>query len=107
MNLMIDLSYYIFFAISLYAIGLYCLATKRNMIRLILGLEILSNAANVTLISFAAYAVPGFVDPLGHSMVVVSIGISGSVSAVALVLVIYAYKHYGTLDVQELRRLRG
>jgi len=104
---MIDLSYYVFFALALYAIGLYCLATKKNMIRLILGLEILSNAANVTIISFAAYAYPGFVDPLGHSMVVVSIGISGSVGAVALALVIYAYKHYGTLDVQELRRLRG
>jgi multisubunit Na+/H+ antiporter MnhC subunit len=105
---MIDLSFYVFFAIALYAVGIYCLATKRNMIRLILGLEILANAANVLFISFAAYPpFPGFVNPLGHSIVIVSIGISGSISAVALVLVIYAYKHYGTLDIEELRRLRG
>lgn len=107
MTRVIDLSYYIFFALGLYTIGIYCLATKRNMIRLILGIDILLNAANISFISFAAYAVPGFVDPLAHSMTVVSIGISGSVSAVALTLVVYVYKHYGTLDVRELRRLKG
>jgi NADH:ubiquinone oxidoreductase subunit K len=104
---MIDVAYYIAFAITLYMIGIYCLATKRNMIRLILGLEILLNAANVTFIAFSAYGVPGFVDPLAHSFVIVSIGIAGSVSAVALTLVVYVYKHYGTLDVRELRRLKG
>jgi multisubunit Na+/H+ antiporter MnhC subunit len=77
------------------------------MIRLILGLDILVNAANVNFIVFSAYANPGFVDPLAHSIVIVSIGIAGSVSAVALMLVVYVYKHYGTLDARELRRLRG
>ncbi len=104
---MIDVSYYIAFAMALFIIGLYCLATKRNMIRLILGTEILLNAANIAFIAFAAYAVPGVVDPLGHSFVILSIGIAGSISAVALTLVVYVYKHYGTLDVRELRRLKG
>lgn len=104
---MIDLSYYIIFALGLYMIGIYCLATKRNMIRLILGIDILINAANVSFIAFGAYALPGFVDPLSHSMAIISIGISGSVSAVALILVVYVYKHFGTLDVREIRRLKG
>jgi NADH:ubiquinone oxidoreductase subunit K len=104
---MIDVSYYLAFAFSLYVIGIYCLATKRNMIRLILGIEILTNAANVTFITFSAYALPGFIDPLAHSIVIISIGLAGSVSAVALAIVVYAYKHYGTLDVTALKRLKG
>src|SRR5208337_1991023 len=105
---MIDLSYYLGFAFSLYAIGIYCLATKRNMIRLMLGIEILVNAANLTFITFSAYAVPGLlIDPLAHSIVIVSIGLAGSVGAVALTIIVYAYKHYGTLDMTELRRLKG
>lgn len=104
---MLDIYYYVLFVITLYAIGIYCLATKRNMIRIILGLEILINTANIGFISFSAYAFPGFVDPLAHSFVVISIGIAGSVSAVALMLVVYVYKHYGTLDVRELKRLKG
>ena len=104
---MINASTYIAFAISLYAVGMYCLATKRNMIRLILGIEILSNAANITFIAFSAYALPGLIDPLAQSFVTVSIGIAGSVTAVALTLVVYVYKQYGTLDVREIRRFKG
>ena len=104
---MIDLSYYLAFVFSLYIIGIYCLATKRNMIRLILGIEILANAANLTFMSLAASAVPGLVDPLAHSFVIISIGLNGSVSAVALTIVIYAYKYYKTLDITALKRLKG
>ncbi len=104
---MIDLTFYLVFAIALYIIGLYTLATKRNMLRLVLGIEMIINAANINFITFAAYAMPGFVDPLGNSFVCISIGLAGAVSAVALAIVISAYRLYGTLDVKELRRLRG
>jgi NADH:ubiquinone oxidoreductase subunit K len=104
---MIDLTFYLIFAIALYMVGLYCLATKRNMLRLVLGIEILINAANINFITFSAYAMPGFVDPMGNSFVCISIGLAGAVSAVALAIVVLAYRHYGTLDVKELRRLRG
>jgi len=104
---MLRLECYLAFAFILYIIGLYCLATKRNMIRLVLGIEILINAANLNFIALSAYRTPGFVDPLAHSIVMVSIAIAGCVSAVALALIVYAYKHYGTLDVRKLRRLRG
>lgn len=103
---MMEPSYYLAFVFALWAVGFYCLATKRNMIRLIFGLEILINAANLSFISLAA-GMEGLVDPLAHSIVVISIGISGAISAVAITLVVYAYRNYGTLDVRELRHLRG
>ncbi len=104
---MIDLTFYLIFSIGLYMIGIYCLATKSNMLRLVLGIEMLINAANINFITFAAYAMPGFVDPMGSTFVCISIGLAGAVSAVALAIVVLAYRHYGTLDVKELRRLRG
>lgn len=103
---MIKLEYFIAFAFALYTIGLYCLATKRNMIRLVLGIEILINAANLNFIAFSAYRASGFVDPFAHSLVIISIAIAGCISAAALALIVYAYKHYGTLDIRKLRRLR-
>jgi multisubunit Na+/H+ antiporter MnhC subunit len=101
-----DAPYLLAFVFALWAVGIYCLATKRNMLRMIFGLEIMINAANLSFISLAA-GVPGFVDPLAHSIVVVSIGLSAAMSAVAITLVVFAYRHYGTLDIRELRRLRG
>jgi len=104
---MIPLSYYLTFTAALYIIGIYCLATKRNMIRLLLGIEILINAANVNFIVFSANWQEGYIDPFAHSIVIVSIALAGCVSAVALTIVVYAYRHYKTLDVRKLRRLRG
>ena len=100
---MIVLSCYIAGAIALYIVGMYCLAVKRNMIRLVIGVEILINAAHLSFVAFSA--VRG-VDPLGHSIVIMSIVFAGCVSAVALTIVTYAYRHYRTLDVRELRRLK-
>jgi len=104
---MLDLTFYLIFSIVLYIIGIYCLATKRNIIRLLLGAEMLVNAANVNFVVFATYAMPGFVDPAGHSFASISIGLAGAVSAVALAIVVIIYRHYGTLDADELRNLRG
>ena len=103
---MIRLEYFVALAFALYFVGLYCLATKRNMIRLVLGIEILINAANLNFITFSAYRAEGFVDPLAHSIVVISIAVAGCVSAAALALIVYAYKHYSTLDIRKLRQLR-
>ena len=103
---MIPLNYYIACATSLYIIGMYCLATKRNMIKLVMGLEILLNAAHLSFIAFSAYRSEGFIDPLGHSVVIMSIGLGGCITALSLTIVTYAYKHYKTLDVRKLRRLR-
>jgi NADH:ubiquinone oxidoreductase subunit K len=104
---MLDLTVYIIFSLALYILGIYCLATKRHLIRLLLGIEILVNAANINFIVFAAYAMPGFVDPMGHSFAAISIGLAGAVSAVALAIVVLIYRHYGTLDSDELRQLKG
>jgi NADH-quinone oxidoreductase subunit K len=104
---MIPLSYYLMFTFTLFIIGFYCLVTKRNMIRLILGIELMVNAANFSFIVFSSQWRSGFVDPLAHSFVIISTGLVGSVTAVALTIVVYAYSHYATLDVRELRRLRG
>jgi NADH-quinone oxidoreductase subunit K len=104
---MIPLNYYLAGALALYIIGMYCLASKRNMIRLVIGLEILMNAAHLAFIAFSAYRTLGYVDPLGHAITIMAIAFGGCITAVALILVTYAYRYYGTLDVRRLRRLRG
>jgi multisubunit Na+/H+ antiporter MnhC subunit len=76
------------------------------MIKLIIGIEILTSAANLNFIALSAYGKPGQVDPLGHTFVIMSIVIGACVVAVALTIAVNAYRHYKTLDVRELKRLR-
>ncbi len=94
-------------SVILFFIGLYCLIVKRNMVRLLMALEIMMNAVNLNFIALSSYSVEGAVHPLAHVFTILSIGIGGCIIALGLVITLYAYRHYGTLDVRELRRLKG
>jgi len=102
---MLEIQVYMMAVLSLLIIGLYCMTFKSNMIRILIGIEIILNAANLSFIAFSA-RFGEYVDMLAQSIVVMSIVLGGSVIAVGLAMVVNAYKHYKTLDVKELRRLR-
>jgi NADH-quinone oxidoreductase subunit K len=77
------------------------------MIRILLGIEIILNAGNLAFIYFASQRSNiGFVDPLGQSIVFMSIITGGCVIAVGLALIVNAYRQYKTTNVEELRRLK-
>jgi len=99
---LLDLNYAA--AIFLYILGLYCIVTKRNMIKLVIGFEILFHAVVYTLVLIVAQA--GLLGT-GQVVVALSIVIDAVIVALALALIINAFKHYKTLDVTKLRRLRG
>jgi NADH:ubiquinone oxidoreductase subunit K len=91
---------------AMLSVGVYCVS-RRSMIRVLLGIEIILNSGNLSFIYFSSMFSPrGLVDPLGQSIVFMSIVTGGCVVAVGLVLIVNAYKQYKTTDVRELRRLR-
>jgi NADH-quinone oxidoreductase subunit K len=103
---LISITYYLACSLGLFIIGLYCLVAKRNMVRLLIGLEMLISAANINFIAFSAYAVPGFMHPLAHVFAILSVAIGGCILAIGLAVTLYVYKHYRTLDVRKLKRIR-
>jgi len=103
---MIDMTIWLSTAFALFAIGLYCVS-KPNMIRIILGIEMILNSGNFVFVYFAAAnATHGYVDPLGQSFVFMSIVTGGCVVAIALALIVNAYRQFKTTDARELRRLK-
>ena len=105
------LHFYLIFALLLYLLGLYTLASSKNMVRLVMGIEILVAAVNLNFLAFAAFTTGpntiGPMDPLVQNFVIISICIGGAIAVVAMSLIVKAYRHYGTLDIRELRRLHG
>jgi len=119
----LDFNYVI--AMLLVALGLYCLLLKRNLIKIIIGLAVLTDGIHLFLISLGYRAggtaaivsgemfsdLPGFaahaVDPIPQALVLTSIVINICILALALSLAIYAYRHYKTLNPSKMRRLRG
>jgi len=76
------------------------------MIRLLLGIGILGNAANINYVALSRSSISGAPQLLGESTVVILIVLEACIVAVGLTIVIYAYRHFKTTDARELRTLR-
>ncbi|MDW8092081.1 MAG: NADH-quinone oxidoreductase subunit NuoK [Nitrososphaerota archaeon] len=96
---------YVMFSSAIFAVGIYVLATKRNLIKQLIGIELLINAAHLNFVSFAA-SNPVGLDPYAISFVLLSLGAGAAIIAVAILLAVHVYRQYGTLDLDQLRRLR-
>jgi len=84
--------------------GLYCLLSMRNLIKLLIGIEIIAKGVLLALIS--ASSARGSI-LTGQSLAITFIVIEVSVIAVALALVINLFRHTGSLDVKKLTKLKG
>jgi len=85
-------------------LGLYCLLSMRNLIKLLIGIEIIAKGVLLALIS-ASYA-RGII-LTGQSLAITFIVVEVSVIAVALALVINLFRHTSSLDVKKLTKLKG
>jgi len=89
----------------LFAIGLYLALAKRNAIGILMGVEVMLNAVNVTLLAFSRYVVsPRPLD--GHVFAVFVITVAAAEAAVALALAVAVYKHRDTVNIDEIDLLR-
>ncbi len=95
---------YLIFAGLFFLIGLYAMLTSRNMIRLLIGLEIMAKSVVLTFIMGGYARGEAF---LTQSFVITFIVVEVSLMAVALALVINAYRNTGSLDIRGLAKLKG
>ncbi|MEM3437742.1 MAG: NADH-quinone oxidoreductase subunit K [Nitrososphaerales archaeon] len=99
-----DFTLYATTAIFLYIIGLYGIAVRRNMIRTVIGLEIVTAGVNLNFLAFTI--LNKNLLPLAQYFVVISIVIGAAVASLALMIIIQAYRHYGSIDLKKMSRLR-
>ncbi len=89
----------------LFAIGLYLALSKRNAVGILMGVELMLNAVNVTLLAFSRYVVsPRPLD--GQVFAVFVITVAAAEAAVALALAVAVYKHRETVNIDEIDLLR-
>ena len=108
---------------GLFAVGLYAITCKKNLIKIIVGIIIMEYAVNLFLI-LTGYRAGGeapilvegadqaaflssSVDPVPQALILTSIVIGLGVVALMVALAVRIYERYGTFDVSEIRRLKG
>ncbi len=91
------------FAALLFVTGFGTIATTRNLVKMIMGFQVMIWGVNLAL--FAGGIINGQATLFSTSLVVISISIGASVEALALSLTILVFRRYGTLNPWEIRRL--
>jgi len=114
----------------LFVIGLYCAATKKNMVKIVIGIMVMEYAVNLFLIMLGyrsggvapiidksqleldggqvtAAFLSSSVDPLPQALVLTAIVISLGSLALMISICIRTYERYGTFDITQIRRLKG
>ncbi len=90
----------------LFVIGLAGALTRRNAILVLIGIELMLNAANLNFIAFWRYG-PHPEALTGMIFVIFSIGIAAAEAAVGLALIISLYRHTKTANIDEVTSMRG
>jgi len=108
---------YYLVAVVLFVIGFHTMLTHKNLIKKLMALNIMDTAMFLFFVAIgyrqggqAPILLPGvekFVNPVPSALILTGIVISVSFTAFALALVVLLYKHYGTLDSDEIIAIRG
>ena len=104
---MVPLSWYLMLAAFLFSCGLYGALARRNAIAMLMGIELMLNAANINLVAFWRHGVTPMEDLTGQAFAVLIIGLAAAEAAVGLALIIAVYRERRTIDVDELDILSG
>jgi NADH-quinone oxidoreductase subunit K len=103
---MTPLTWYLLVAALLFAIGLAGALIRRNAILVLIGIELMLNAANLNLIAFWRYG-PHPELLTGMIFAIFSIAVAAAEAAVGLALVIHIHRHTKTTYLDQINRMKG
>ena len=97
--------HYLLLGALLFVCGVVCMATKRNAIGVLMGVELVLNGANINFVAFARYN-PAF-EIEGQIFALFVIVLAAAEAAVALAIVLNFYNNHMTVDVDTAEELKG
>ena len=96
---------WVLFALVLFCLGLYAVLARRNLIAILIGIELMLNAVSVNVLAFNYFVAP---DPaIGQIIVLFIIGLAAAEAAIVLSIVLTVYRQRSAIDVDDLEELRG
>jgi NADH-quinone oxidoreductase subunit K len=97
------LTHFLILSALMFSFGVFAVLTRRNAIMVLMGIELILNAANINFIAFSRYST-GTLD--GQVVAIFVIILAAAEAAIALAIVLNIYQNFATVNVDELDRLR-
>ena len=101
----LQLHHYLLVSAALFAIGAFGVLARRNAVAVLMGVELMLNAANINFLAFWRYVDPARAE--GQVFVLIVITVAAAEAAVGLALVLNVYRTFGTVEVDRVNTLKG
>lgn len=106
----VGVSHYVLVGAVMFTCGVLCMATKRNALGVLMGIELVLNGANINFIAFGSEYLRNDANSLGldgQLMALFVIVLAAAEAAVALAIVLNFYNNFNTIDVDHADQLHG
>ena len=94
----VPLSHILYVSTALFFIGMYGLFTRRNMITMLMSVELILNSVNINFVAFNKYLYPDKLDGIFFTLFIVAI--AAAEAAVAIAIIINLYRNLRSIDVE-------
>jgi NADH-quinone oxidoreductase subunit K len=97
------LTHFLIISALLFSMGIFAILTRRNAIMVLMGIELVLNAANINFIAFARYSTGTFDGQVISIFVII---LAAAEAAIALAIVLNIYQNFNTVNVDEINQLK-
>jgi len=98
----LSLNHYLLLGAVLFVLGIFCIVSRRNAVAVLMGVELVINAANINFVAFARFSVGGIE---GHIAALFAIVLAAAEAAVGLAIVLALYRQIRSVDMEEATSL--
>ena len=100
-----NLEAFVLLSLVLFGMGIYAVIARRNLIAILIGVELMLNAVSLNFMAFNRFLAP---DPaVGQVIVLFIIGLAAAEVAIALSIILAVYRQRKQIDVDDLDELKG
>jgi NAD(P)H-quinone oxidoreductase subunit 4L len=100
----IGLTHYLVLSAVLFCIGLFGALTRRNAVIILMCIELMLNAVNISLIAFSSYVVPQLLT--GQVFAIFVMVVAAAEVAVGLAIVLAIFRHFSKIDTNDINLLK-
>lgn len=100
----VPLSHVLFVSTALFFIGMYGLFTRRNLITMLMSIELILNSVNINFVAFNKYLFPDQLKGIFFTIFIITI--AAAEASVAIAIIINLYRSHRSIDVEDADELK-